>query len=56
MGEPVPDVGILPSGERPPCQAADGDGDEERHDGRGAAAGCWASGHAAGFDGDRWRL
>lgn len=51
MGEPVPDVGILPGGERPPSEAADGDGDDERHDGRRSAAGCGASGHAVGFVG-----
>jgi hypothetical protein len=51
MGEPVPDVGILPGGERSPRQAANGDGDENWHESRGAAAGCGASGHAVGFVG-----
>jgi hypothetical protein len=51
MGEAVPDVGVLPSRERSPRQAADGDGDEDRHNGRGAKAGDGASGHAVGFVG-----
>jgi hypothetical protein len=51
MGKAVPDVGVLPSRERSPRQSADGDGDEDRHNGRGATAGDGASGHAVGFVG-----